>query len=542
MNMPLTYQFKWVWSLTRGYRAGLSLYFFLELLAILCSLLFVLWSKEVVDIAVKASTGTLKHMIFLVVLAMLLTLICRTCSGWLSEKIRLKMGLELQRQMVDYQMRSVWKQVKDWHSGDIQLRILSDCNEVVQMIGFSAIASLLTLIRLVGSFGVLWAMDPMLAIILLAITPLFLCSKIYFKKMRILSRKVKTAESNFSKMLQENLHSRMLIRAMDLLGSRQAKLTHTQSEIYTLKKAQLNFVYSSQTAMRVTMQAGFILTFIWGVYQLNTGAISFGTMTAFLQLVGRVQAPVLTLFGFVPAFIRFRTSMDRLIELKAVETEPENPRIKLPGLRAIQLKDVWFQYEDQVLIAGLSTCIHRGESLAIMGSSGKGKTTLFRLLLGMLTPDSGSIQLVDSQGAHSLEASHRINFSYVPQGNSLFSGSVRENLGVDTRSVDEAHLRHILWVACAEFIHQLPQGLDTLIGEAGYGLSEGQAQRIAIARALLRKADIWLFDEVTSALDRQTADRFIERILIEGKEKLCLFITHDAVLRKKCNQTFYMNG
>lgn len=542
MYSTTTYQFKWAWSLTEGHRRGLLFYFILEVFAIASSLMFVIWSKEVVDIAVRSSSGALKYMITKVILAMLLALICRTFAGWLNERIRLKMGLDLQKRIIDAQMRSVWKQVKAWHSGDIQLRIQSDCNEVVQMVGFSAIASLLTLIRLIASFGILWSMDPMLAIMLLAITPLFLCSKLYFKKMRSLNQWVKTEESNFSKMLQENLRFRMLIRAMDFLNLRQSKLEQSQLEVFKLKNEQLNFVFVSQTVMKFTIQAGFLLTFIWGVYQLHSEAITFGTMTAFLQLVGRVQAPILTLFGFVPTFIRFRTSLERVMELKDVDKEETVVSVPLNPIREIRFLDVWFQYEDRELIQEFNARVKRGESLAIVGPSGKGKTTLFRLLLGIVTPDKGTIHLVSDKGIFKTGAAYRCNYAYVPQGNSLFTGTIRENLGIEKQTPSENnHIKSALWAACADFIYELPDGLDTFIGESGYGLSEGQAQRIAIARALIQNTDVWLFDEVTSALDEPTSNMLINRILQVGRDKLCLFITHDLKLSEKCTQTFYMN-
>src|SRR5690606_1585699 len=214
------------------------------------------------DIAMQSSTDDLKAVLILVVSSILLALLIRGFSGWLNERTRIKMGLQLQNQMIELQMMSAWKVVKDWHSGDIQVRINSDCKEVVDMMAYSAVYFLLTLIRLLASFGFLWSMDPMLALMVVAITPLFLFSKVYFKKMRRLSREVKQEESNLGKVLQENLRFRMLIRGMDLLYGRRRKLENNQDKIYNLKTEQLNFSTFTQVAMKLTIDIGYLLTFI----------------------------------------------------------------------------------------------------------------------------------------------------------------------------------------------------------------------------------------------------------------------------------------
>ncbi|WP_316740810.1 ABC transporter ATP-binding protein [Pedobacter antarcticus] len=541
MNTAALHQINWVWSITKGHRPALLIYFLLELFAIALSLLFVLWSKRAVDMAMQPSAADMKMVLILVVTSLLFALAIRGFSSWLNERTSLKMGLDLQQKMIEVQMMSVWKVVKDWHSGDIQSRIHSDCNEVVSMVAYSGISFLLTLIRLLASFGFLWSMDPMLAFIILAITPLFLFSKVYFRRMRRLSKEVKQKESDFWRILQENLRFRIVIRAMDLLSGRREKLENSQDLIYKLKSEQLNFSSLTQLAMKFTINIGYLLTFIWGVYRLHAGEISFGTMTAFLQLVGRIQTPVLTLSGFFSLFIRFRTSLERIMELMSGEKEPVVAPQKIKGLTTLYIDNLTFKYEDQKVIDGLNMKVKIGEPTAIIGSSGKGKTTLMRLLLALLQPDNGWIWLADCRQKYVLNAGHRVNFAYVPQGNTLFSGSIRENLLIATPEASQEKLKYALWLSCAEFVYHLPHGIDTIVGESGHGLSEGQAQRIAIARAMMRDCDIWLFDEITSALDKETASRLTERLIKAGENKLCIFVTHDFNLAENCNQTIYIN-
>ncbi|ATC36138.1 ABC transporter ATP-binding protein [Elizabethkingia anophelis] len=540
MNTNLSYQLKWAWLLTKNSRGELLLYFILELAAIAFSLLFVFWSKKAVDFAVSSSTSDLQKALILSVCSVLIALFMRSYSGWLNEKTRMKMMISLQNSLVKSQMLSTWKVGKHWHTGDIQVRINNDCQEIVQMVGFSSISFVLTTIRLLASFGFLWLMDPMLAILIVAISPLFLFSKIYFKKLRKLNKDLKTAESKFGNVVQENLRFRMSIRALGVQYARWQKVENSQNDIFKLKLGLLNFSTVSQGIMKLTINAGFLLTFGWGVYRLHANEISFGTMTAFLQLVGRIQAPILLMMGFVPLFIRFRTAVDRVQELEQVEVEQEIEQEYITEPQNIEINQLSFRYDDKLVIKDLSAKFITGQPVAIIGSSGKGKTTLIRLLLALIKPDKGEIFINTSTEHLVLSNKYRINIAYVPQGDKLFSGSIKENLQLGEQEVSDSKLREVLYLACAEFVYDLPDGLDTIVGESGYGLSEGQAQRIAVARALMRECNIWLFDEVTSALDPDTGEKLIQRLLEAGKNKILVFVTHDMKLAGKCEQTIYI--
>lgn len=540
MNTNLSYQLKWAWLLTKNSRGELLLYFILELAAIAFSLLFVFWSKKAVDFAVSSSTSDLQKALILSVCSVLIALFMRSYSGWLNEKTRMKMMISLQNSLVKSQMLSTWKVGKHWHTGDIQVRINNDCQEIVQMVGFSSISFVLTTIRLLASFGFLWLMDPMLAILIVAISPLFLFSKIYFKKLRKLNKDLKTAESKFGNVVQENLRFRMSIRALGVQYARWQKVENSQNDIFKLKLGLLNFSTVSQGIMKLTINAGFLLTFGWGVYRLHANEISFGTMTAFLQLVGRIQAPILLMMGFVPLFIRFRTAVDRVQELEQVEVEQEIEQEYITEPQNIEINQLSFRYDDKLVIKDLSAKFITGQPVAIIGSSGKGKTTLIRLLLALIKPDKGEIYINTSTEHLVLSNKYRINIAYVPQGDKLFSGSIKENLQLGEQEVSDSKLREVLYLACAEFVYDLPDGLDTIVGESGYGISEGQAQRIAVARALMRECNIWLFDEVTSALDPDTGEKLIQRLLEAGKNKILVFVTHDMKLAGKCEQTIYI--
>lgn len=540
-NNSLKQHARWAWSISEGYRGRLLLYFVLELICIGLSLVFVYLSKKAVDVATSAGELPLKWLLIGIIGSITLNVAIKGYSGRLMERIKLMMTLQLQRHMLDAQMLSIWRLIKNWHTGDIQIRIQTDCEEVANTIASTIISFVLTIIQLLASVGFLWYMDPMLALMILAISPLFVFSKIYFRKMRKLSREVKEEESNFSKVLQENLRFRLLIRAMGIFPKRRAKLTTSQQQLFTLKMRQINFSTYTQGAMKVAMNAGYLVAFIWGVYRLQSGQITFGTMTAFLQLVARIQSPILALIGYIPGFVRFRVSADRLLELQEGEIEPLVEQERLNGTKELRIHDLSFRYEDKWVLQQLNLSLKAGGPTAIIGPSGKGKTTLIRLLLSLLKAEKGDITLVDKDGERPLESKHRINFAYIPQGNSLFSGTIRENLMLHVKDDGPMGIDKALWLACAEFVYDFPDGVDTLVGESGMGLSEGQAQRIAIARALMHDGDIWLFDEVTSALDRTTSDTLTQRLLEYGKHKICLFVTHDLNLADKCQHRIYLD-
>lgn len=532
---------RWAWSISEGYRGRLLLYFLLELICIGLSLVFVYLSKKAVDVATSPGELPLKWLLIGIIGSITLNVAIKGFSGRMLERIKLMLTLQLQRDMLDAQMLSVWRLIKNWHTGDIQIRIQTDCEEVANTIASTVLSFVLTIIQLLASVGFLWYMDPMLALMILAISPLFVFSKIYFRKMRKLSKEVKEEESNFSKVLQENLRFRLLIRAMGIFPKRRAKLTSSQQQLFLLKMRQINFSTYTQGAMKVAMNAGYLVAFIWGVYRLQSGQITFGTMTAFLQLVARIQTPILALIAYIPGFVRFRVSADRLLELQDGEIEPQVKQERLNRIAELRIKDLSFRYEDKWVLQQLNLSLKVGESTAIIGPSGKGKTTLIRLLLSLLKAEKGDITLVDQDGERSLATKHRINFAYIPQGNSLFSGTIRENLLLHVKEDGPLDIEKALWLACAEFVFDFPDGVDTVVGESGMGLSEGQAQRIAIARALMHDGDIWLFDEVTSALDRITSDTLTQRLLEYGKHKICLFVTHDLNLADKCQHRIYLD-
>lgn len=532
---------RWAWSLTKDHRWQLLSYFLLELLHITASLCFVLWAKKTVDLAMGSDVEGLCYALILTVGSVVIRLLAGGYAGWLNERVRLHMLVDVQKALVRAQMWAIWKRAKAWHSGDILVRLQEDANEVVYVIGYMGFALVLTGLRLLASFGFLWTLDPTLAWLILAISPLFFLAKVYVKKLRRLNRQLKAAESEWGYIIQENLRFSLLIRALGLGALRWKKFENSQTLIYGYRSSLLDYSMISRTVMKWTLNGGGLLAFIWGVYRLHANEISFGTVTAFLQLVGRVQSPLFSLAGFFPQFIRFSTSVERLQVILNQEQEEDVAQQRLVDVQAIYVENVSFRYNDEYVIDQLNVSFKQGHPVAIMGASGRGKTTLLRLLLSLIKPEKGSIWIQRTQGDAVLMGSeYRVNIAYVPQGDKVFSGTVWENLMLGDVDVTDDRIRQALYLSCAEFVYDFPQGLDTVIGESGLGLSEGQAQRIALARSMIRGGQLWLFDEVTAALDQETAQELIARLLQAGKDKILVFVTHDEKVAECCDQTLYL--
>lgn len=530
----------WLVPLVRQEAGSISVYFLLELLSLAAGLIFVYASKHAIDIAVSTDTDGMYRSLAVVVVAILLAFVLRTWSSWINQRCKNRMLIALQNDLVKRQLNASWQVSHKRQLGDTQLRIFDDAAEIVNMLVTGIPQVVITLISLGASVGLMWFMDARLAIIIICISPLFLLSKFYFRRLRSLNLRLKTEQGILSNIIQENLKHRILIRSMAIGEQRHVELVDKQNDIFKIKNTLLTFSLSSQSIVRLFVQIGFLITFCWGVYHIHIGLITFGTMTAFLQLVSRIQSPLVQLMSFVPSYIRFRTATDRIQELIDEDTEEEVSPIYLPDIQAINLKNVSFKYQDTAVLSAVNFRLQKGESVAVLGNSGKGKTTLTRLLLALLTPDSGEITIELPSGEFPLNKAHRINIGYVPQGDKIFRGTVRENILMAASTSDQKSIDKVIYLSCAEFINDLPNGIDTLINETGVGLSEGQAHRIALARALMRPSSIWIFDELTAALDRATADRLMDRLLLNGRDKMMFFITHDALLAKRCTYQLYL--
>ena len=429
---------------------------------------------------------------------------------------------------------------KTMHSGDITSRLAKDIDTVSSVTTDSIPQMSVTMIQLCGAFLMMRWFDARLAWALLILTPVaIIFGKLIARKLRKMTLDIRQDESKIQMQVQETMEHNAVLRS---LGSEQwvtERLDTMQQRLQGNVMRRTRFTVITRLIMGCVFGLGYLMAFVWGGIGLRNGTITFGVMTSFLQLVGMIQHPILQMLNMVPGIIHATASIDRLEELDQTEqeftTEGRTPEKEVPGIR---FNNTSFHYADgdRLVVDHFSHDFKAGSKTAIMGETGIGKTTLFRLLLGFIKPTEGSITLYTNDREHMIDIQTRPNFVFVPQGNTLMSGSIRYNLQLAKPNATDDELLAVLHTACADFINDLPQGLSTELGERGKGLSEGQAQRIAIARGLLCPGNILLLDEISSSLDGPTEQELYKRLFTNCKEKTMLFITHRKTVSELCDE------
>ena len=390
-------------------------------------------------------------------------------------------------------------------------------------------------------------MDRLLSVVIIVMIPIFLAfSKIYVGKMRFLTRQVRDSDSKVQSVLQETIQHRMLIKTLERNSAMVERLENTQCELRSNVVRKTRFSVFSNLVLNFGFALGYLVAFLWAAVRMSAGSLTFGGMTAFLQLVNKIQGPARNLAKLVPAFVGVFTAAERLMELEENPLEEQGDPIKLASPCGIRLQKVSYAYDvknpqklssdkERNIIHQLDYDFAPGSCTAILGETGAGKTTLVRLILALLHPQEGQLTIYNKVESQELSPLHRCNFVYVPQGNTLMSGTIRDNLRLGKLNASDEEMMEALRKSCADFVAELPNGLDTLCSEQGGGLSEGQAQRIAIARSLLRNCSIMLFDEATSALDPETERQLLQNIL-SSHDKTIIFITHRPAVVDYCDQ------
>lgn len=546
---PFRECFKGLMRTVRPHRFRILLSGLIGLVGISASLAFVWISKKVVDVATGESGGDLMTFVTLMLSIMLLQVITRVGATYWQGHIVVKAQNELRAKTFRKVMYGTWNGRDKLHSGDTVSRLEEDIRVVTDFVCNSLPEVIITLVQLIAASVYLFSLAPDLAWILLLIMPVaVLCSRLFFKKLRALTNEIRAADAQVQGHIQENTQRRIIVRMLGATGRVLERLGGLQETVYDKTMVRLNYNAVSRGFMHLGFASGYALVFLWGVFGLRDGTLGYGTMVAFLQLVGQVQRPVAALAQQVPSFIRALSSEDRLMDLEQTPQEEEGADIVLPGAPGIKVDNLSFTYEGSrdVVVNGLSFDFKPGSMTAIIGSTGAGKSTLVRVIMGLLKPGSGTVSLYTADTEVPSGVRTRCNFMYVPQGNSLMSGTIRENLLMADPYADESRLQEVLHLAAADFVYELQDGLDTVCAEIGAGLSEGQAQRIAIARALLRPGGVLVLDEATSALDADTELELLERLGARFRgTKTILCITHrpaatsyaDGVLRLEPQHT-----
>ena len=532
---------KWLWKMWQGYRTQALMNVVIGLGVVALDLLFVWATKLAIDIATGVDTQfSLKWAIFFLVCFACGQVGLGICSRWVSAVLGVRAQNKIQHDLYARLLGSGWRELRAYHTGNLLNRLETDVYTVITLLTENFPSFFTTIVKFLGAFLFLFWMDKTLALIVVVIVPFFvICSKLYMRKLRRLTHVIRDNDSKIQSLLQESLQHVVVIKTLGRQRTMLDRLASLQNLLYreTLRKTKYSTV--SSTVINAGFIAGYMLTFTWGTVSLQRGLITYGALIAFIQLVGQIQGPARQLARYVPLFISAFTATERLMELENIHHEAAKGDRLLSGRVGLRLEHLTFAYEkgSKKIFDNFSYDFPPKSITAILGETGSGKTTLVRLLLNLIRAQAGSLYLYDAQGLR-LEASPdtRCNFAYVPQGNTLLSGTIKENLLLGRPDATDEDLHEALRLAAADFISELPDGIESICGEGGTGLSEGQAQRIAIARALLRRAPFLLLDEATSALDTETERRVLQNIVGTFEGRTVIVVTHRPEVLQYCTQ------
>ena len=552
----------WLWQSIRGVRLNVALRVAVGTLQVSLGLAMVWLSKRFIDDTIKnGSDQDVARMVGLLVLTVVGNVVLRQVYYYLTSVATIRQSNALRLSMFGRLFTRKLYSEKELLSGDVTSRFSKDVELVSEVATAKIPQMMVTAIQLLGAFLMLRWFDPRLAWALVLLTPLALVfGKFVSYRLRKMTLKIREGESRIQMHVQEGVENNAVLRSLGSAPWVSERLDSMQRTLHHDVVRQTRFSVISRLAFGGAFGLGYLLAFVWGGLGLRNGTITFGVMTSFLQLVGQIQGPILSILNNAPRLIHATASIDRLQELQGdgsvngaegsskgamgdasdgAKTVPEGSS----GL-GVRLENVSFRYAtaDHDAVRNYTHDFKPGSKTAIMGTTGAGKTTLFRMMLGLVEPREGRVLVysTDSCGSASVfeqpvSANTCDYFVYVPQGNTLMSGTVRYNLQLAKPDATEEELRHVLQVACAEFVFDLPHGLDTELGERGMGLSEGQAQRIAVARGLLRPGSVLLLDEISSALDEPTERTLFQRLFDNFKDKTVILVTHRAAVAELCD-------
>lgn len=542
--MPKINYLGWLWRNSRGIRWNTAVRIVTGIGQVALGLMMVWLSRRFIDETIRKGTADdVLQMVVLLVLTVVGGVMLRQVGYWLTTTAGIRQSNALRLRIFSSLFRRKLFDGEELHSGDVTSRLAKDIEQVTTVTTDTVPQMLITGIQLCGAFLLMRWFDERLAWVLLLLTPLaIIFGKLIARRLRKMTLDIRQDESRIQMQVQEGMEHNAVLRS---LGSEQwvtDRLDAMQQRLRGNVMRRLRFTVVTRVIMGLAFGLGYLLAFVWGGIGLRNGTITFGVMTSFLQLVGMIQHPILQLLNMVPSVIHATASIDRLEELSQRDgsfVTPTHADSERTGIRVnpcnpchnktIRFDDVSFRYAkgDREILSHFTHEFRPGSKTAIMGETGIGKTTLFRLILGFIEPTSGKVAVGGE-------------LCFVPQGNTLMSGTIRYNLQLARPDATDDELRAVLHTACADFIFDLPDGLDTELGERGSGLSEGQAQRIAIARGLLHGGDILLLDEISSSLDEPTERELYHRLFTTYPQKTMLFITHRTAVSTLCDEQVFL--
>ena len=538
----------WIYGYTAQYKKAILLYIFLGLLSTVFGLGGSIISKVLIDAVTAHRDSVILQVAALYVGFALARILLSALTRRVNARLSIQASNEIRADVFSRFLNVDWQASLDYHSGDLLTRVNSDVETVSGSI-LGWIPSLITgLVQFIATFCVILAYDPVMALIALLSAPVtLLLSQVFLSRMRRFGREVREAQAKLTAFYEEALQNLQAIKAFHLNQEFSGRLEELQGLYRDISLDYNLFSIKANLLMSVT---GFVvsgLCFLWAVYRLWSGMISFGTMLLFIQLAGLVSSTFASLVSLVPAAVSATVSAGRIMTIldlprEELDVTDESRRFMEQAAEKgveLRMEDLHFAYQNgREVFSGFSLCAKAGEIVGIVSPSGGGKTTLIRMLLGLISPSGGQIILSSGGASAPLSPCMRSLISYVAQEKVVFSGTVADSLNLcGEHSAGE--LRAALESACAwDFVSALPKGVDTPLGERGSGLSEGQIQRLAIARAILSDAPVMLLDEATSALDMETERKLLHNMLKGEKRRTVIVTTHRPTVLSSCDRVY----
>lgn len=546
--MSVRSSIRWLWKASSGNRLSILVCTLSGIFHIAASMGFIWSGKILVDIATGVSDADIAVQIAIMVGCMVFQMLLGAAENYLISTTFIKVKNRIREKMFWRIMESQWDGREKFHSGDALNRMQEDARVASDTISTAIPQTMTAGLQFVAAFIMMMILDARLSLVIVIIMPIALIAgKLYVRKTMKLTGDIRSGESRVQEHIQENIRFRVLVKSMEGNADAADSLVRMQGELQdsVLNRTRISII--SKILIQIGFGAGYLSVFLWGIFGIKSGTVTYGMMTAFLQLVAQVQRPVLMLGRQLPGIVHSLTSAERLSEIDEMPSEEKGDAIQLEHPAGIRFENVSFAYN------GADSCVFRnfchdfkpGSSTAVTGETGAGKTTLIRMMLSLLHPQEGKVVIYDGKQELAASPMTRCNIVYVPQGNTLMSGTVRDNLLLGNPLATEEQMAEALHSAAADFVMELPEGLDTLCGESGAGFSEGQAQRIAIARGLLRNGSILLLDEPTSSVDKDTEalilQRLAKRFPADGSKGTTLIIvTHRESISEICTDTLHI--
>lgn len=528
---------KWLVQYTKPYIPALALLMLFSVGASVIGVYMSVIGKNIIDAATNG--GRIAGLIALYVSIILLVQLGNAGSSLMTVYVNEKFSFGVRKQVYEKIINSCWDKVSKYHTGDLMTRLTSDTGTIADGIATVMPQIITLLIELVVTFFTLFHFEPFLAVFALCLAPIAgLLSTWFGRKMKGLQIKVQESESEYRSFITESLSNILVLKAFcgeDYAAERLTELRDNRF-YWVFRKAKLGLGVSA--SMGLAFQCGYLVAFAWGAIGLSMKTITYGTMSVFLTLINRIQSPIIQLANMIPRIVSILASAGRVMELQNLPVEKRIEEHITAEDVGVEISGLSFAYGQEKILDEAELKIVPGEFVAIVGESGIGKTTLVRLMMSFLESPEGIIQFYNNRGETEISNGGSREFiSYVPQGNTLFSGTIAHNVRMGKRDASDEEVIEALKAACAyDFIKDLPKGINTVIGEKGHGLSEGQAQRIAIARAIIHAAPFMVLDEATSALDEKTELAVLESIRKLSPTPTCLLITHRRSVLNYCDR------